>query len=73
MTAKTLPETVSHFAEELRKEDPELTINLSNVNYDELQEAINDEYECGAEGSYLDVIRDLYETIGLEDFGIIIE
>jgi len=45
-------------------------IDISDVDYDALLEAIQDEFNCGCDGSIVDVIKDLNDSVGLEDFGI---
>lgn len=64
-------EAVKKFADSLVKEG--LTVNIDNVNYEKLSSDISSEYESGADGSIYDVIVDLNESVGLEEYGIIIE
>jgi hypothetical protein len=45
-------------------------VDISAVDYKALEDAINEEYECGADGSALDVINDLNDSVGLAEFGI---
>ena len=44
--------------------------NVDNANIQELKSAIEDEYDCGADGSVYDVVLDLNDSIGLKEFGI---
>lgn len=62
---------VRQFKNLLDAEDDGGYVDISNVDYVELRKAVQDEYDCGARGSVLDVIQDLYDSIGLEDFGFI--
>lgn len=49
------------------------SVDISNVNYEELRSAILDEQETGQTGSFLDILVDLNDSVGLEDFGFIIK
>ena len=48
-----------------------VTVDLSNVDFDALQLAIVDEFNCGAKGSIFYVLMDLNDTIGLAEFGFV--
>jgi hypothetical protein len=61
---------VDHFFKKMIKEFGESSIDISDVDYDALLEAIQDEFNCGCDGSVVDVINDLNDSVGLEDFGI---
>jgi len=62
-------QAVKRFASYVAEDGIEL--DLSNVDYQQLMEDIQDEYDCGADGSILDVIVDLNGAVGLDDYGII--
>lgn len=49
------------------------TVDISNVDYEQLEADIQDEYNCGADGSVFDVLDDLHNTVGLEVYGIVVE
>lgn len=65
-----LQEAVTKFVSNL--EGDGVKVDITNLNLEELKSDIQDEYDCGADGSYYDVISDLYDSVGLEDYGIII-
>ena len=45
--------------------------NVDNVDFDLLLSDIEDEYRCGGEGmSIREIIMDLNDTVGLEDYGL---
>ena len=54
-------------------EEEGATIDISNININKLKNDVENEYECGADGSIFDVISDLNDTVGLEEYGIIIQ
>lgn len=43
---------------------------MTTTLIDDLLDAVNAEYACGADGSVYDIIRDLNDTVGLDEFGI---
>lgn len=48
-------------------------VNIDNVDYDKLKKAIKEERKSGQHGTKLEIITDLYDCIGLDQFGIIID
>ncbi len=50
--------------------DGDCSVDLSEVNMDELTKAVNDEYKCGFKGEVYDCVINLSDTIGLDEFGI---
>lgn len=48
------------------------TFDLEAVDYEGLLEAIQEEYDCGANGSVVDVLVDLDGAITLNDWGIVV-
>lgn len=67
----TVKQAVKRLSKEMEKEG--VAVDLSNVDYKALEADINDEYACGADGSPYDVIRDLQDSVGLEEYGIIVK
>jgi hypothetical protein len=59
------------FLQQCKDEGAEVTAN--EIDYTNLIEAIQDEYDCGAKGSEFDIISDLNDTIGLQQYGIFID
>ena len=53
--------------------DGSVTVDLSNVDFQDLHMAVVDEYNCGADGSIFDVLMDLADTVGLTEFGFVYE
>ncbi len=70
---------VRQFKRIIEDECPTVKVGICDVDYDELLEAINDEFACGTYrrdedlGSALDVLKDLNDSVGLEEFGFVIE
>lgn len=48
------------------------TIDLDNANYDKLTTDVQAEYACGCDGSIFDVIVDINDSVGLDEYGIIL-
>ena len=49
------------------------SIDTTNINLVLLTKAIEEEWELGQQGTVSDIIEDLNGSIGLEQFGIIVE
>lgn len=64
----SVKEALKSFLVDLESEGAK--IDDSNLNLSELEESIKEEYDCGFEGSQKEAIMELYETVGLEEFGI---
>lgn len=67
----TIKSAVAQFAEECR--DQGAIVDKRDADWLALYDDVENEYDKGATGSVLDVIRDLHDTVGLEEFGIFIE
>lgn len=62
---------VGEFAAKVRKGGG--SIDTTNINLSLLAKAIEEEWELGQKGTVSDIIEDLNGSIGLEQFGIIVE
>ena len=45
--------------------------DATNLDINELQDAITEEFDTGFSGDVADSIRDLHDTIGLDTFGVV--
>jgi hypothetical protein len=57
------------FSEKARGEGA--LVNIDDVDYDLLTDAVNEEYLLGQRGDVIDVLTDINDTIGLEVFGLV--
>lgn len=62
---------VKDFAAQIIKEGGD--IDLSQVKYHALQRAIKAEYASGQTGTVYEVLSDLHDTIGLDEYGLLID
>lgn len=68
---RNLKKAVSQFADIARSQGA--TVDLTNVDFEALAEAIKEEKEAGASGTLLEFITDFNDSVGLDEFGIVID
>lgn len=67
-TLNDLRKAVQLLAREAREEGA--NTDITNVDWDKLEAAIQDEYDCGADGSIYDILVDLNDSVGLDEYDI---
>lgn len=56
---------------EFEKEEG-VVCNIVDADYDKLLEDVQDEYDCGAKGEVIDILKDLNDSVGLDEYDILV-